>query len=83
MCASLAREETQCDFLVTRLEVSELSLQKNQLQCNAIPHLHWHIIPLYWGDLAPGRPLDARPRTKLLKQDEYQTTIESLRTALK
>jgi len=30
-----------------------------QLLGNLVPHIHWHIVPRYWGDPAPGRPLDA------------------------
>ena len=133
MCASVGRQETRYGFLVARLEVSELSLSKNQyapgycvliyrehatelhqlspekqaaflrdlvragkamarvfesdkmnysLLGNLIPHLHWHIVPRYWGDPAPGRPLDPGGGVRLLKRDEYQRIIAELQAAL-
>jgi len=54
-----------------------------QLLGNAVPHIHWHIVPRYWGDPAPGRPLDALTSGKrLLKPDEYRQIIDELRVAL-
>jgi diadenosine tetraphosphate (Ap4A) HIT family hydrolase len=53
-----------------------------QLLGNLIPHLHWHLIPRYYGDPAPGRPLDWGSRVHRLKQDEYERIIADLRKAL-
>ena len=53
-----------------------------QLLGNAIPHLHWHIIPRYYGDPAPGRPLDWGGRIRRIKPDEYHRFITDLRQAL-
>jgi diadenosine tetraphosphate (Ap4A) HIT family hydrolase len=53
-----------------------------QLLGNAIPHLHWHIVPRYYGDPAPGRPLDSGGRVRRLKADGYQRLIANLRAAL-
>ena len=37
-----------------------------QLLGNAVPHLHCHIVPRYYGDPAPGRPLDPNLGAPLL-----------------
>ena len=54
-----------------------------QLLGNAVPHIHWHIVPRYWGDPAPGRPLDASGSgRRLLKPEEYRQIIAELRAAV-
>jgi diadenosine tetraphosphate (Ap4A) HIT family hydrolase len=133
MCANVERQETRYGFLVARLEVSNLSLSKNQyvpgycvliyrehaaeihrlppetqaaflrdlvqagtaiarvfrpdkmnyqLLGNLVPHLHWHIVPRYWGDPAPGRPIDPGGGGRFLQPAEYQRLIAELRSAL-
>jgi diadenosine tetraphosphate (Ap4A) HIT family hydrolase len=133
MCANVERQETRYGFLVARLEVSNLSLSKNQyvpgycvliyrehaaeihrlppetqaaflrdlvqagtaiarvfrpdkmnyqLLGNLVPHLHWHIVPRYWGDPAPGRPIDPGGGDRFLQPAEYQRLIAELRSAL-
>ena len=49
---------------------------------NAVPHLHSHIIPRYYDDWAPGRPIDPGERTVLLKQAEYEERVVRIRAAL-
>jgi diadenosine tetraphosphate (Ap4A) HIT family hydrolase len=49
---------------------------------NLIPHLHWHIVPRYWSDPAPGRPLNPGGGIRFLKQSKYQRLIAELQAAL-
>ena len=53
-----------------------------QLLGNAVPHLHCHITPRYYGDPAPNRPLDPNFGTRMLAPDERAARIASLRSAL-
>jgi diadenosine tetraphosphate (Ap4A) HIT family hydrolase len=53
-----------------------------QLLGNLVPHIHWHIVPRYWGDPAPGRPMSPDSGRRLLKPEEYQRVITELRAAL-
>jgi diadenosine tetraphosphate (Ap4A) HIT family hydrolase len=133
MCANVGQQETKYGFLVARLEVSNLSLSKNQyipgycvliyrehaaeihllppeaqaaflrdlvragtavarvfrpdkmnyqLLGNLVPHLHWHIIPRYWGDPAPGRPIDPGGGYRFLEPNEYRRLIAGLQAVL-
>lgn len=51
---------------------------------NALPHLHCHIIPRYYGDPAPGRPLDlTQYRRQLASTDAYLEQVEAIRAALR
>lgn len=55
-----------------------------QLLGNAVPHLHCHIIPRYYGDPSPASPLDLdQPEhTRLLTPDQYEEWGERIRGAL-
>ena len=54
-----------------------------QLLGNAVPHLHCHLLPRYYGDPAPGRPLDPNLGTRLLTRQEAEARVASIRAALR
>ena len=45
-----------------------------QILGNLVPHLHCHLIPRYYGDPAPGRPIDPEAEAVTLVPGEYQKT---------
>lgn len=49
---------------------------------NAIPHLHAHIIPRYYGDPAPGRPVGRGDPVITLAPHEYEERVQLIRAAL-
>ena len=49
---------------------------------NAVPHLHCHIKPRYYGDPAPGKPIHPDERTLLLSAEEYAQRVAVIRRAL-
>lgn len=49
---------------------------------NAVPHLHCHILPRYYGDPAPNRPIDPDARQVFLTPDEYNRRVELIRFTL-
>ena len=53
-----------------------------QILGNAVPHLHTHIVPRYYGDWAPGRPIDPSEREVPLKPAEYEERVRLIRAAL-
>ncbi|MBZ0289592.1 MAG: HIT family protein [Anaerolineae bacterium] len=53
-----------------------------QILGNALPHLHCHIIPRYYGDDAPGMPLNAMQHQKRLSPEQYAGQIAAIRAAL-
>ncbi len=53
-----------------------------QILGNAVPHLHCHIIPRYYGDAAPGSPLYPNSETRLLASEIYEERVNLLRAAL-
>lgn len=53
-----------------------------QMLGNAVPHLHCHLVPRYYGDPAPNRPLDPNLGTRRLDPDEADRSIAAIRAAL-
>ena len=53
-----------------------------QLLGNLVPHLHTHIVPRYYGDPAPGRPLDPGHAIRTLDPDAAVILVQRLRAAL-
>lgn len=49
---------------------------------NAVPHLHSHIMPRYFWDWSPGRPIDPGERTVLLSQAEYEERVRRIQAVL-
>lgn len=49
---------------------------------NLVPHLHAHLMPRYYGDPAPNRPIDPNAGQVLLTADEYQERVDLIRSAL-
>jgi diadenosine tetraphosphate (Ap4A) HIT family hydrolase len=53
-----------------------------QILGNAVPHLHAHLVPRYYGDPAPSRPLDPGLQTVILTSAEYQERVQRIQAAL-
>jgi diadenosine tetraphosphate (Ap4A) HIT family hydrolase/predicted kinase len=54
-----------------------------QILGNAVPHLHVHIQPRYFGDPFPGQPVGGPPRQPVILSDvEYRQQVEAIRAAL-
>jgi diadenosine tetraphosphate (Ap4A) HIT family hydrolase len=53
-----------------------------QLLGNAVPHLHCHITPRYYGDPAPHRPLDPNLGQRHLAPEEATERVTAIRAAL-
>jgi diadenosine tetraphosphate (Ap4A) HIT family hydrolase len=49
---------------------------------NAVPHLHAHILPRYYGDPAPHHPIDPNMGQVMLAPDEYEQRLTLIRRAL-
>jgi diadenosine tetraphosphate (Ap4A) HIT family hydrolase len=71
MTAGLALEQT---FLSEKMNF--------QILGNAVPHLHTHIEPRYYGDPAPNHPIDPNKETVILEPEEYLERVESIRRAI-
>ena len=53
-----------------------------QLLGNKVPHLHAHLVPRYYGDPAPSRPIDPGAQVITLTAQEYEERIRVISTAL-
>jgi diadenosine tetraphosphate (Ap4A) HIT family hydrolase len=53
-----------------------------QLLGNLVPHLHAHLVPRYYGDPAPGRPIDPGAQVVTLASQEYAERVQQIREAL-
>jgi diadenosine tetraphosphate (Ap4A) HIT family hydrolase len=49
---------------------------------NAVPHLHTHLKPRYYGDAAPSRPIDPDEGSVLLSPEEMETRVAAIQQAL-
>jgi diadenosine tetraphosphate (Ap4A) HIT family hydrolase len=49
---------------------------------NLVPHLHCHVLPRYYGDPAPGQPIDPNAGRLILTQQEYEHRVGLIRAAL-
>ncbi len=49
---------------------------------NLVPHLHAHLVPRYYGDPAPGRPIDPNLQVVVLTPGEYQERVRQIQVAL-
>ena len=78
--AALMRDLARAGAAIAR--VFKPDKMNYQLLGNLVPHIHWHITPRYYGDPAPGRPLDTGSGRQLLKSDGYQRIIAELQNAL-
>jgi diadenosine tetraphosphate (Ap4A) HIT family hydrolase len=54
-----------------------------QILGNAIPHLHCHLVPRYYGDPAPSRPIDPETGELHLSLNESQQRADAIRNALR
>ncbi len=65
------------------LETAFRALKMNfEILGNAVPHLHCHLKPRYYGDPAPGRPIEVDQRVVRLSPEDYQRRAAAIRAAL-
>lgn len=49
---------------------------------NLVPHLHAHLVPRYYGDPAPGHPIDPNLGMVTLTPSEYEDRVRRIQAAL-
>jgi diadenosine tetraphosphate (Ap4A) HIT family hydrolase len=49
---------------------------------DAAPHLHAHLVPRYYGDPAPGRPIDPIAQQVILTPEAYQERVQAIQAVL-
>ena len=49
---------------------------------NAIPHLHCHLLPRYYGDPAPSKPINPDAEERHLPAEEYERLVRAIRAEL-
>jgi diadenosine tetraphosphate (Ap4A) HIT family hydrolase len=53
-----------------------------QLLGNVVPHLHVHLVPRYYGDPAPGHPIDPTAQIVILAESAYTQRVQRIQQAL-
>ncbi len=53
-----------------------------QLLGNEVPHLHAHLVPRYYGDSSPNRPIDPGAQEITLSTHDNQERVRLIQTAL-
>ena len=53
-----------------------------QMLGNAVPHLHAHLVPRYYGDAAPSRPIDPGAQALTLTPEAYEERVRLIQKAL-
>jgi diadenosine tetraphosphate (Ap4A) HIT family hydrolase len=53
-----------------------------QLLGNAVPHLHVHLVPRYYGDAAPAQPINPDMQVVHLTRTAFEAQIQAIRAAI-
>ena len=84
----LTREESLQFFDDLRSAAQAIDAVYNPLKMNfeilgnTVPHLHAHIVPRYYNDPAPGRPIDPTEQQIYLTEPEYEERVQQIYTVL-
>jgi diadenosine tetraphosphate (Ap4A) HIT family hydrolase len=74
--------EDQVRFFQDLVRVFAPTKMNINLLGNLVPHLHAHLVPRYYGDPAPGRPIDPNVQVVMLTPGEYQQRVRLIQEAL-
>lgn len=69
-----AAQALDCVFAPVKMNINLLG--------NLVPHLHAHLLPRYYDDSAPGRPIDPNYQMVTLTPEEYQKRVRQIQAAL-